>query len=99
MIRHKLYGLIEITDATYNTLCRYISKCYDERPIGNALTGELTVYSLSYDQYQKMKPEFEKEISIITDDTIDEEVKCRMMQEIRLKLHWYLTPRKSRFMV
>ena len=98
-MRHKLYVRVEITDATYNTLCRYISKCYNERPIGNAHTGYLTVYKLSYELYQKMRPEFEREISIITDETIDEGVKRRVMNEARFRMSWYLTPQKSMFMV
>ena len=99
MIRHKLYRRIEITDKTYNTLCSYISHCYDERPSGRAIAGELTVYSLSYDQYQKLKPMIEKEISILTDDTIADEEKCRVMQEIRLTVGRYLTSGKAQFVI
>ena len=99
MIRHKLYKRIEITDKTYNTLCQYISRYYDERPRGNALSGELTVYSLSYDQYQKLKPMIEKEISLLTDDAIDEEEKCRVMHEIRLTMGRYLTSGKCQFII
>ncbi len=90
---------VEITDKEYNTLCRYISRYYDERPIGHALAGTLTTYSLSYDSYQNVKPSIEKEINIIMDETIDEAVKESIMREMRLKLHWSLTANKTQFMV
>ena len=88
-----------ITDKEYNKLCTYISRYYDERPTGRALFGIVTVYKLSYDNYQNIRPSIEKEISILMDDSIEEAVKEQVMKEIRWGLQWSLTPVKCEYMI
>ena len=99
MKSHGLYSKIEVTDEVYNTFCRYISKCYDERPIGRQIAGELAVYSLSYEQYQNVKLSILQELNRLMDATVSEDEKHEIMHKIHFHMSQYLTKNKATFMV